>query len=202
VDGADTALDGFGFKIWRDTAEGLVAESDSIGSGSITGSNSYTKYVTPDTDYYFEEVSWPASVLSPSLVYTETNAANKVLLKDGKVLFVARTGSAETGARPWWLTMSPTRGTMTITKRDSKTEGALAGATFKISVPASGLSDGVKALLESKALRWMPPRVTTHLRPPRPTRRDGHSSSTFPCMMGRRNLLRFRGDRSGDPPEG
>jgi archaellum component FlaF (FlaF/FlaG flagellin family) len=149
VDGADTALDGFGFKIWRDTAEGLVAESDSIGSGSITGSNSYTKYVTPDTDYYFEEVSWPASVLSPSLVYTETNAANKVLLKDGKVLFGPYRVPLN-GSQAVVVDNVSNTGNLTITKRDSKTEGALAGATFKISVPASGLSDGVKALLESK----------------------------------------------------
>ena len=145
VGGQDTTLTGFQFQLYK---------ADVGADGNPTGPND--AYGDPFANgqpmtveagwYYIVETATPAGAIAPAIVHKDSDKYNNILVEDGTVYF-GPYQAQNNGTTPVTVTIdnAANSGSLTINKTDAKTNTALAGATFNVSV--SSPSEGVAAIL-------------------------------------------------------
>ena len=145
VGGQGTTLTGFEFQLYTANVD---AEGNPTGPNAAYGdpfANGQPMTVEAGW-YYIVETATPAGAIAPAIVHTASDKDNNILVEDGKVYF-GPYQAQNNGTTPVTVTIdnAANSGSLTINKTDAKTNTALAGATFNVSV--SSPSEGVAAIL-------------------------------------------------------
>ena len=137
-----TVSGNFTFELYEANADGTAPTGNSLGSATVAAGGTASFTVDTAGKYFLKETAWPAGVIAPSLTASEGTYTDA----DGDVYYgpYELKNNETTKAT---IANTPNTGSLAIDKTDAKTKSALAGATFTVSVDASGWSDEMIALL-------------------------------------------------------
>ena len=62
----------FTFELYKANADGTAPEGSSLGSQTVTNGQSATFTVDAAGQYFLKETDWPAGVIAPNLIHTQT----------------------------------------------------------------------------------------------------------------------------------
>ena len=141
-----TASGNFTFELYAANADGTAPTGNSLGSATVAAGGTASFTVDTAGKYFLKETSWPVGVIAPSVLHAQSGEGVYVSgtdvyygpyeLKNNETTKAAIANTANTGS-------------LAIAKTDAKTNSALAGATFTVSVDTAGWSDEMIALLPS-----------------------------------------------------
>ena len=137
-----TVSGNFTFELYAANADGTAPMGNSLGSATVAAGGTASFTVDTAGKYFLKETAWPAGVIAPSLTAPEGTYTDA----DGYVYYgpYELKNNETTKAT---IANTPNTGSLTIDKTDAKTNSALAGATFTVSVDVSGWSEEMIALL-------------------------------------------------------
>ena len=110
----------FTFELYKANADGTAPEGSSLGSQTVTNGQSATFTVDAAGQYFLKETDWPAGVIAPNLIHTQTGTGVYVDAKGGVYYGPYTLKNDETNTQT--ITNTPNTGSLTITKVNVKNE--------------------------------------------------------------------------------
>ena len=141
-----TVSGNFTFELYAANADGTAPTGDSLGSATVAAGGTASFTVDTAGKYFLKETSWPVGVIAPSVLHAQSGEGVYV---SGTDVYYGPYELKNNETKPVTIANTANTGSLTIDKTDAKTESALAGATFTVSVDASGWNDEMIALLPS-----------------------------------------------------
>ena len=134
----------FTFELYAANADGTAPTGNSLGSATVAAGGTASFTVDTAGKYFLKETAWPAGVIAPSILHKQSGEGVYV---SGTDVYYGPYELKNNETTKATIANTANTGSLAITKTDAKTESALAGATFTVSVNASGWSDEMIALL-------------------------------------------------------
>ncbi len=136
----------FTFELYAANADGTVPTGNSLGSATVAAGGTASFTVDTAGKYFLKETSWPVGVIAPSILHKQSGEGVYV---SGTDVYYGPYELKNNETKPVTIANTANTGSLTIDKTDAKTNSALAGATFTVSVDVSGWSEELIALLPS-----------------------------------------------------
>ena len=141
-----TVSGNFTFELYAANADGTAPTGDSLGSATVAAGGTASFTVDTAGKYFLKETSWPVGVIAPSVLHAQSGEGVYV---SGTDVYYGPYELKNNETKPVTIANTANTGSLTIDKTDAKTNSALAGVTFTVSVDTAGWSDEMIALLPS-----------------------------------------------------
>lgn len=139
-----TVSGNFTFELYAANADGTAPAGNSLGSATVAAGGTASFTVDTAGKYFLKETAWPAGVIAPSILHKQSGEGVYV---SGTDVYYGPYELKNNETTKATIVNTANTGSLVITKTDAKTNSALAGATFTVSVNASGWSEEMIALL-------------------------------------------------------
>ena len=139
-----TASGNFTFELYAANADGTAPRGNSLGSATVAAGGTASFTVDTAGKYFLKETSWPVGVIAPSILHKQSGEGVYV---SGTDVYYGPYELKNNETTKATIANTANTGSLAITKTDAKTNSALAGATFTVSVDVSDWSEELIALL-------------------------------------------------------
>ena len=139
-----TVSGNFTFELYAANADGTEPAGESLGSATVAAGGTASFTVDTAGKYFLKETSWPVGVIAPSILHKQSGEGVYV---SGTDVYYGPYELKNNETTKATIANTANTGSLTIDKTDAKTNSALAGATFTVSVDVSGWSEELIALL-------------------------------------------------------
>ena len=130
----------FTFELYAANADGTAPAGESLGSATVAAGGTASFTVDTAGKYFLKETAWPAGVIAPSILHKQSGEG--VYVSGTDVYYGPYDAEEQRNHQGRPLPTPPTPALWSSIRPMPRTKSALAGATFTVSVDASGWTRG------------------------------------------------------------